>query len=166
MILSTLLKALDQMGMVKQANAHCDIPCGVYDTGPALVAAASVVRLMDILDQSKNDNASALSNQHTRLIAEKEKQAEIVKHEIRVIWGDYFKAPLIEKHPDIHALVHSIMQKGSACKQGIHREDGVALIELVNQFAEIFWETKGLTTARGPCPYEPKLPVVYPVLAG
>ena len=29
----------------------------------------------------------------SRLVAEKETHAEKVKQEVRVIWGDYFKAP-------------------------------------------------------------------------
>lgn len=159
-MMKSMLDLAGRMGLVSTASAHCDIPCGVYDTGPALVAACSVVRLMDILEASNAGNI----NQQARAIAEKEKQAEIVKHEIRVIWGDYIKPPLQEKYPRVNGLVHEIMMKGSACKQDTHREDGLALVELVNEFAEIFWDSKGVTTAKGPCPYEPKLPVVYPVL--
>ena len=164
-MLTTLLRGLDRIGWVGEAGAHCDVPCGIYDTGPALVASVSVVRLMDILNDSANEDEIALTNLRSRAIAEKEKQAELVKHEIRIIWGDYFKPPLVEKYPQIHALVHSIMLKGSACKQDVHREDGLALVDLVNQFAEIFWDSKGVKHARGICPYPPAIEVVYPVLS-
>ncbi|WP_421710080.1 superoxide dismutase, Ni [Algihabitans sp.] len=162
--LASLLRGLDRVGLIGHAKGHCDIPCGIYDPGPALIAAVSVVRLMDIMHEGKSEDAVALANLHARCALRKEEEAEKVKQEIRVIWGDYFKAPLIEKHPEVHGLVHSIMQKASACKQDVHRDDGLALVELVNRFAELFWQTKGIKTAKGTCPYPPALTVVYPVL--
>lgn len=161
----SLLQYADKLGIIPSASAHCDIPCGIYDTGPALIAAVSVVRMMDIMHEAaeKEDADSVgLANLLARNAIRKEEEAEKVKHEIRVIWGDYFKAPLIEQHPGIHDLTHRIMQKASACKQDVHREDAVALVELVNEFAEIFWQTKGVETVRKECPYAPKLPVVSP----
>ncbi len=81
-----------------------------------------------------------------------------------MIWGDYFKAPHMEKHPNINELAHSIMLKASACKQGTSRADGEALVELVNDFADIFWATKDVATERKTCPYPPSLEVVRPAL--
>ena len=165
-MLFSVLNGMDRVGLIDRAAAHCDVPCGIYDPAPALIAAVSVVRLMDIMNEGASDRADpvALHNFLARCILRKEEQAEIVKHEIRIIWGDYFKGELLEKYPQIHTLAHAIMQKGSACKQDVHREDGVALVELVNQFAEIFWETKGKATKRADAPYPPGLPVVYPVV--
>lgn len=159
-----LLNRLDRTGLIPSASAHCDIPCGIYDTGPALIAAVSVVRLMDIMRDAHSEDPVALANLHARCVVRKEEEAEKVKQEIRVIWGDYFKAPLIAQHPHVHDLVHSIMQTASACKQDVHRTDGEALVEQVNQFAELFWQTKSVATIRASCPYPPKLKIVYPVL--
>jgi len=153
-------KLLEKTGLLVTAKAHCDVPCGIYDTGPALYHAVSVVRLMD--QYLAADEGAFLTR--ARLVAQKEEQAEKVKHEIRVIWGDYVKPPIVEKYPNIHELAHAIMMQGSKCKQDCHREDGEKLVELVNEFAEIFWATKGVETGKAPCPYEPKLPVVYPKL--
>ena len=165
-MLETMFKAADRIGWIQTASAHCDIPCGIYDPGPALIAAVSVVRLMDIAHEkaSSTEDPVALANFLGRCTLRKEEEAEKVKQEIRVIWGDYFKAPLLEAHPNVHGLVHSIMQKASACKQDVHREDGLELVELVNQFAEIFWQTKSIATDRKVCPYPPKLKLVYPRL--
>lgn len=156
----------DRFLRLPRAKAHCDIPCGIYDPGPALIAAVSVVRIMDIMTEGASERSDpvALHNFLARNTMRKEEEAEKVKHEIRIIWGDYFKGPLLEKHPDIHALAHSIMQKASACKQAVHREDGEALVELVNLFAEKFWDTKGKKTQRAAAPYPPNLAVVYPAL--
>lgn len=161
-----LIQKAHKANTIEVANAHCDIPCGIYDTGPALIAAVSVVRMMDIISEAVDKDASmaAKHNLITRNVVTKEEEAEKVKHEIRVIWGDYFKAKHVEEYPNIHELTHSIMQKASACKQDVHREDGVALVDLINQFAEIFWATKGKETRRVVTPYAPGLEVVEPVL--
>lgn len=160
------LETLRDKGLIKTAQAHCDIPCGIYDPMPALIAAVSVVRLMDIMNEAASDKEPSvgLSNLLARNALRKEEEAEKVKHEIRIIWGDYFKGPLLEKYPDIHSLTHSIMLKGSACKQDVHRDDALALVDLVNQFAEKFWDSKGKKTQRLTTPYAPNLDIVHPVL--
>ena len=148
------------------AHAHCDIPCKIYDPMIAQVSALSVARLVDlILEQDAANRSLEAENQFARLVAEKEVQAKIVKHEITVIWGDYFKSPQIEAHPEVHALVHSIMMASSKCKQNVNREDANKLVELVNQFADTFWSTKGIETRRVVAPYPPALEIVQPVLS-
>ena len=114
---------------------------------------------------ASSEDPVALANLHARCVLRKEEEAEKVKQEIRVIWGDYFKPPLIEQHPNVHTLVHSIMMKASACKQDVHREDGLALVTLVNEFAELFWTTKNVQTQHVTSPYPPNLQVVQPVLS-
>tara|TARA_B100000989_G_C19425670_1_gene420639 strand:- start:307 stop:771 length:465 start_codon:yes stop_codon:yes gene_type:complete len=151
------------MFKIEEVNAHCDIPCKIYDPAVVQVAALSVVRILDIiseLDESSKANQSELA----RLTIEKENQARIVKDEIRIIWGDYFKDPQIEMYPNIHSLVHSIMMAGSKCKQSIDRQNGLDLVELVNEFTEAFWGTKDIKTQRVIAPYPPALEVVQPIL--
>lgn len=151
--------------MLENVSAHCDIPCGIYDPQPALYHALSTVRQMDILlalaEQEMNVHTAM---QIARNSAEKEKQAEKVKAEIRIIWGDFIKGDKLEKYPQAHALTHQIMVKASACKQDLHRQDGLELVELVNQFADMFWEMKGIKSKRVTAPYAPGLEVVYPDL--
>ena len=162
----TMNGLLDRALGIEAVSAHCDIPCKIYDPAVALVAACSVLRLMDIMAEAAEKDGSELAKMNTisRCVLRKEEEAEKVKQEIRIIWGDYFKAPQMEKHPDIHDLAHKIMLKGSACKQEANRADAEALVELVNQFAEKFWDTKCVATERKVCPYPPSVEVVRPVL--
>jgi nickel superoxide dismutase len=157
---------ISKSDFIQSASAHCDIPCGIYDANAVMYHAVSTLRQIDILlslkDKGLSDTAFAM--QVARNTAEKEKQAELVKHEVRVIWGDFMKGDKLEKHPGVHALAHSIMVAGSACKQDLHREDGLKLVELCNEFAEIFWDMKGVKTKRAECPYAPNVDVVYPDL--
>lgn len=148
-------------------EAHCDVPCAIYDPAPVLIASLTVVRMIDIMEElegHKPDSNIAYNNTMSRAIAIKEEHAEIVKHEVRVLWGDYFKAPQFEKHPNAHSLVHNIMMQASKAKQGVDRADAVKLHDLCNEFAEMFWDTKGVETKRAKAPYKPGLDTVYPVL--
>ena len=161
-----ILNAIDNTVKLPQAQAHCDIPCKIYDPATAQIAALSVVRLLDIMAEAAEKEAGALDTHNTisRCVMRKEEEAEKVKQEIRIIWGDYFKTPHFEEHGGINDLAHQIMQKASACKQGSDPKDGHALVELVNEFAEIFWKTKEIETVRRICPYPPSLETVYPKL--
>lgn len=163
-MLHKLMTKMDAIADFAAVEAHCDIPCKIYDPAVALVAALSVVRMMDILAETA-DKAPGLERDATiaRCVAMKELEASKVKEEIRVIWGDYVKAPQIEAFPDIHNLAHSIMLTASKCKQGVNRDDAVQLVELVNQFAEAFWQSKNVATERREAPYPPAMAVVRPV---
>ena len=99
-----LLEKVDALVNFERASAHCDIPCKIYDPVSAQLAALSVIRFADLIEELNGENPAQL----VRLVREKEIHAEKVKQEIRVIWGDYFKAPQIEKYPDVHELAHKI----------------------------------------------------------
>ena len=61
------------------ANAHCDLPCGVYDPAQAKIEAMSVLKSMEKI------NASDDQDFNTRAIAVKEQRAEEVKHHLWVL---------------------------------------------------------------------------------
>lgn len=144
------------------AFAHCDIPCGIYDPHLAQVAAHTVLR-MDMLISQLDKNAADYNHKFSRYIAVKEEHAELCKHEIRIIWGDYIKPEHIQKHPELHDLVFKIMKAGSAARQNFTSESAKELLTNVNKFAEIFWETKGVKTARMKAPYPTEAEMVVPV---
>ncbi|MBM7068286.1 superoxide dismutase, Ni [Actibacterium sp. 188UL27-1] len=159
----TKTRLLDQIFGIEAAAAHCDIPCKIYDPSTAIIAAHSVVRMLDLIHENAEKEMSAgVMNTIIRCVRTKEIEAAKVKDEIRIIWGDYIKAPQIEKHPNVHDLTHSIMLTASKCKVELNRADGEQLVELVNQFAEMFWDTKGVATARKPAPYNTNLDMVVP----
>ena len=161
-----LLSKIDKATPFNTASAHCDIPCKIYDPFSAQLAALSVIRFVDLLNELSEKETLTFADQAqmSRLVAEKETHAEKVKQEIRVIWGDYFKAPQFEKFPDTNELVHKIMLAGSGCKQHVSREKAEELLSLVNEFAERFWKTKEVVTKKAICPYPPSEEVVYPDL--
>lgn len=166
-MMHTLLSRLDRHFQFGVASAHCDIPCKIYDPSSAQLAALTVIRMVDLLAEveAKGDLTYADHAQIARLVAQKEEHVQAVKNEVRVIWGDYFKQPQFDQVAGVHELVHNIMLQGSKASQNINREASVELLNLVNQFAEAFWLTKGVATYTATCPYPPSESVVYPKLS-
>tara|TARA_B100001996_G_scaffold198158_1_gene151710 strand:+ start:159 stop:623 length:465 start_codon:yes stop_codon:yes gene_type:complete len=151
---------------IKDVSAHCDIPCAVYDPGVAQYAALSVVRFLDLIGEMPENIESKKDLAHlSRLVQQKEDHAIEVKEAVRIIWGDYFKEPQMEKFPEIHGLTHSIMMIASKCKQDIDRQNGIDLVEKVNRFAEIFWATKDIQTETKKSLNPPHMDIIVPVLS-
>ena len=162
-----IISTLDKKLGFEKAKAHCDIPCGIYDPITAQIAGVTVVRMIDLatdLESKGGDKAKDYFNTMSRYIAVKEEHAEKAKAELRVIWGDYIKAPHLEKFPELHGLVHQIMQLGSKSRQTTDRQTALDFVEAINKFAEIFWATKNIKTRRAKSPYNPPLELVYPVI--
>ena len=151
---------------ITKAQAHCDIPCKVYDPSIIQYSTLSVVRFLDIINNDIKESDMNISQQAqlSRLVAVKEEHTKEIKSEVATIWGDYFKEPQISKFPEIHSLVHSIMQLASKCKQELDRNNGVELLKKVNRFTEIFWATKDIKTEKFYAPYPPELVIVCPIL--
>lgn len=163
-MLHTLISKFDSQ--IDSADAHCDIPCGIYDARIVTYYAVSALRQIDILlslkDKGLSDTGFAM--QVARNTAKKEEMAEKCKHETRIIWGDFMKPKNQDDMAKAHDAAHAIMLAGSAVKQDLHREDGEKLVAAANAFAEIFWASKGVETKRVTTPYAPNVEVVEPAL--
>ncbi|MEM0129789.1 MAG: superoxide dismutase, Ni, partial [Thermoplasmata archaeon] len=85
-----------------------------------------------------------------RYTAVKEQHAEKAKHEVRVIYGDYFTADHLKQFPELPDLVFQIFKQASKARQGTALADAEKLLELVQKFAEIFWKSKNVATRRIP----------------
>jgi nickel superoxide dismutase len=136
----------------EEARAHCDVPCGIYDPHHAQIAALTVVRMnkliADLAPPSAMEKGERDKYMHAlvRYTQAKEEHAELVKHEVRIIRGDFFKP---DNSPDnIGEIVDGIMKTASAARQNIDADAGNKLLDLVNQFAEAFWKAKGVETKK------------------
>ena len=166
-MLYQIMHSLDRIFHFPKARAHCDVPCGIYDPITAQINALTVVRMIDLMDTltaGEEKPRKDFHNSMSRYVAVKEEHAEKAKHEIRVIWGDFIKEAHVEKYPQLPGLVHRIMQLGSKCRQTANRDHGFALVESINEFAEIFWAIKDIETKKAKAPYAPGLEMVYPDL--
>lgn len=162
-----IIEKIDKALHFTSAKAHCDIPCGIYDPITAQISALTVLRMVDLIDEHHSHSTiqdKEFYNRLVRLIDVKEEHAEKVKHEIRIIYGDFIKSEHLEKYTELPALFHKIMQLGSADKQKSDKDTAVELLDKVNRFAEIFWEIKNMKTKKAKAPYAPNLEFVYPDL--
>ena len=147
-MLKTLLKTIDRVFPPQPIYAHCDIPCGIYDPHAAQLAAHTVIRMVNLINELPNDPAKETVHKLARYTLVKEEHAELVKKEIRVIWGDYFKNEHLEKYPKLHELVFEIMKLASKTRQEVNLEASQQLLTKIQEFAETFFKTKGVEPVR------------------
>ncbi len=147
----------DALRAPRVVYAHCDIPCGIYDPHEAQIAALTTIRMDQLIAElppppadAKAEERAAYSSKLARYTAVKEQHAERVKHEVRVIWADYFTADHAKQYPHLHELTVKILKQASKVRQGTHLADAQELLSSVQEFAELFWKTKGATTKRQP----------------
>lgn len=168
--LHSVFKFLDSIVPSKVAYAHCDIPCGIYDPHNAQMAAHTIIRMVALINELPKltpeispEQRKEIVHKLSRYTAVKEQHAELCKHEVRILWGDYFKPEHVEKYPELHELVWKVMKLGSKARQEVNMQASEELLEAVNRISEIFWETKGYGTTRFKAPYPTGNETVYPI---
>jgi nickel superoxide dismutase len=132
------------------AQAHCDVPCGIYDPTPAKIAAKTVHRmLLQLKDFHEpadwKDQAAVVQyvGAVARRIAVKEEHAQLCKKELSILWSDFFKDEHLAKFPNLHDLFWKAMKLCSKNKQEMNEEAAKQLIDQVDAIAKIFYEAKG-----------------------
>ena len=125
------------------AHAHCDIPCGIYDPHAAEIAAETVEKMVSLINElGPNDGTPGWQNSFSRYITVKEQHAELLKREVLIIWGDYFKPPHLERFPQVHETVWNLVKLASANKVGVDAAAAADLRAKTKEFADLFWESK------------------------
>ncbi|MGH3484979.1 MAG: superoxide dismutase, Ni [Nocardioidaceae bacterium] len=121
-----------------EVQAHCDLPCGVYDPAQAHIEAQSVKALCEKV--ADNDDPDF----RMRAMIIKEQRSELVKHHLWVLWTDYFKPPHFEKYPQLHQLFNEATKlAGAAGTKGSFSVDTAdELLEKIDEIADIFTATK------------------------
>ncbi len=135
-LIPTLLSALDRIGPPTVVEAHCDLPCGVYDPAQARIEADSVKACMEKFNASDDDVFK------TRAVMIKEQRADLVKHHLWVLWTDYFKPPHLEAHPNLHDLFWQATKAAGQAKQTNDVAVADQLLEQIAEIDKIFWQTK------------------------
>jgi len=125
-------------------HAHCDVPCGIYDPSGAVIAAKTVARMVELITQAEIGGPTdhAARNKLVRCIAVKEEHAEKVKHEVQIIWSDYFKPEHLAKFPDLHDQVWKLLKLASKNKQNVDAAAAAELVAATEAFAATFAASK------------------------
>ena len=127
---------------IKPIQAHCDVPCGIYETDSLKHSAQtclSLLRKAADLTETKDLNAQ---NQLVRLVLHKEEHARLCKQQIYILWSDYFKADHYQKYEKLQLTLWLAAKQCSTVKQSLDLEPAEKLWELVVEIDRIFTETK------------------------
>jgi nickel superoxide dismutase len=127
----------------RRAYAHCDGPCGVYDPASARIAAEAVLSMEKKIAALGDAQDLATINTRTRFIEIKEQQAELAKHELDVLWHDYFKPEHLAKYPNLHETFWNAAKLCSKNKTESNEANGEALLQTIEQIHNMFWDSKG-----------------------
>ena len=121
-----------------EVQAHCDLPCGVYDPAQAHIEAQSVKAICEKV--ADNDDPDF----RMRAMIIKEQRSELVKHHLWVLWTDYFKPPHFEKYPQLHQLFNEATKLAGAAgtKGSFSVETANELLGKIDEIADIFTATK------------------------
>ena len=132
----------DRILPVGTADAHCDIPCGIYDPRDALQAAQTVIRMTELIGELGTPSTVEEHNSFARYVLVKEEHAEKAKHDILVIWTDYFKPEHAAKWPDLHEKVWNATKLGSYVKQHVDMAKAEEFKAALAEIGEYFDESK------------------------
>lgn len=131
--------------------AHCDIPCGIYTPHTAQTAAETVEKMVKKLmelkaPQDKGEPQAMLAyiNSATRMIAEKEEEAQKCKTELLILWTDYFKPEHLTMFPNLHETFWKAAKLCSKNKQEVNLEAAGQLRQVVEEIAGIFEKAESL----------------------
>jgi nickel superoxide dismutase len=130
------------MFKLKTVSAHCDVPCGIYETDTMSHAAATCLKMIDKIEELGEIDSPEKHNNFVRMVMTKEKHAERCKREIAVLWGDYFKPEHLEKFPDLHDTVWKTLKQASKVKQTVSRDEAQKLVDMVHELSHIFADSK------------------------
>ena len=136
----------------RTAEAHCDIPCGVYENNTITHAAETVFKMatkMHDLEHPGHDAThEAIVSYHNtmaRYVQLKEEYAHVCKEQILILWTDYFKPQHLDQFPDLHEKVWNATKLCSKAKREGTVEAAKELKAAVKEIAEMFEQAEGNT---------------------
>lgn len=130
------------MKLLKTVYAHCDIPCGIYETDTMMHSAETCRRMIQKIEELGELDSIEKHNTFVRSVVNKEKHAQKVKRELYILWSDYFKPEHLEKYPDLHDRLWKAAKQASTVKQTVSMEEAEKLINMVHDISHLFAETK------------------------
>ncbi len=129
---------------IKPVYAHCDLPCGIYETDTMRHAADTCVRMLEKI-QALPDTSGEKSDDHAnfvRAVQIKEKHAQACKEQIYTLWSDHFKPEHIQKMPNLHETMWQAAKQCSKVKQSLSMDEAKKLVQVVGEISKMFEESK------------------------
>lgn len=142
-----ILHALSHLLPSQPAFAHCDVPCGIYETAPVQIAADTVKKMVGkILALPQMSKMSVDDhNNFVRMVWTKEEHARKCKEELYMLWSDFFKPEHLEKYPDLHDKVWKAVKLCSQNKQHVDSDLAQQLVDAVHEIGHMVEGVKAAT---------------------
>ena len=132
-----------------ELNAHCDVPCGVYETDTMNHAVETCRKLVKKLQELKAPAPTAtlqerldFMNTVTRAVHVKEEYAERCKREVLVLWTDWFKPEHLQQFPHLHDSVWKATKLCSQVKRTVDPAAVEQLQQAIDVIRDAFAKTK------------------------
>lgn len=149
-IFSLFLRAMDNVSEPRNAYAHCDIPCGIYTSNPAQIAAKTVETMVQKLQaleapaMTDKEKMLAYYNSVARMIHVKEEHAALCKKELLILWTDYFKEEHLAMFPDLHTTFWKAAKLCSKNKQEVNLTAAADLRKAIDEVAAMFEKAEAM----------------------
>ncbi|MBI3037205.1 superoxide dismutase, Ni [Candidatus Woesearchaeota archaeon] len=140
-LVAAVLRKAEIVVKPTSAYAHCDIPCGIYETNSMTTAADTVYKMVEKILELKGMELEQ-RNSFVRMVHVKEEHAQKCKQELLILWTDYFKEEHLAKFPDLHTKVWKATKLCSQAKRMVDLKVAQQLKEAVAEIAQIFAATK------------------------
>ena len=129
---------------IKPVYAHCDVPCGIYETDSMTHAAATCKRMVEKYQEIGQVTAENPESMNTaiRCVMTKEEHAQKCKDQLYLLWSDYFKPEHLEKNPDLHDKFWQATKQCGKVKQTMDMDEADKLIKMVHDISHIFADSK------------------------
>lgn len=128
--------------MIKPVYAHCDIPCGIYETDSMRHAAETCLRMIEKIEALGELDSQDKWNNFVRMVDIKEKHAQRVKDEAYILWSDYFKPEHLTRFPQLHDVFWRLAKQASIVKQTVDRAACEQLLHNVTEADTLFTDSK------------------------
>ena len=143
MILRSLFFEIFKILPTKTAYAHCDVPCGIYDPKPAQIAASTVLKMVQLIQDLPMQNLTINDrNKFVRCVLTKEEHARKCKEELLILWTYYFKPEHLAVFPKLHDTFWKAAKLCSKNKQEVNIESAQELVKAVDEISQIFQKAK------------------------
>ena len=130
------------MRFIKPVYAHCDVPCGIYETDTMTHAAATCAKMVEKIEALGELDSTEKHNNFIRMVNTKEDHARKCKEQIYTLWSDYFKPEHVDKFPDLHDTMWQAAKQCGKVKQTVSSEECQKLIDMVHEIAHVFTDSK------------------------
>jgi nickel superoxide dismutase len=126
---------------IKPVFAHCDVPCGIYETDTMRHAADTCLRMIEKIEALGELDSQDKWNNFVRMVATKEEHAQKVKDQVYILWSDYFKPEHLEKFDNLHDTLWQTAKQASVVKHSVNKEACNVLLERVKDVDNLFNST-------------------------